>query len=140
MNELDLLMNLRDEVPLTRASQAVENAVLAAVREPAGSAASSRRLRSRRPATLAAVPLVSAVASRNHRRRLRVAMAVAAAAAVGAAGVVGFAMSAVSRHAPGPRVLPWSGRPTALSGNPGYPSLGRARTEAELVDYATGRR
>jgi hypothetical protein len=137
MNELDLLMNLRDEVPLTRASQAVENAVLAAVREPADSAASSRRLRSRRPATLAAVPLVSAVASRNHRRRLRVAMAVAAAAAVGAAGVVGFAMSAVSRHAPGPRVLPWSGRPTALSGNPGYPSLGRARTEAELVDYAT---
>ncbi len=136
MNELDLLMNLRDEVPLTGASQAVENAVLAVVREPASSAANSRRLRSRRPATLAAVPLVSVVASRN-RRRLRVAMAVAAAAAVGAAGIVGFAMSAVSRHAPGPRVLPWSGRPTALSGNLGYPSLGRARTEAELVDYAT---
>src|SRR6266851_5212983 len=110
MNELDLLMNLRDEVPLTGASQAVENAVLAVVREPASSAANSRRL--------------------------RVAMAVAAAAAVGAAGIVGFAMSAVSRHAPGPRVLPWSGRPTALSGNLGYPSLGRARTEAELVDYA----
>ena len=137
MNELDLLMNLRNEIPLTKPSQAVENAVLVAVREPAGSAASLHRLGSWRPATLAAVPLVSAVGSRNRRRGLRAAMAVAAAAAVGAAGVVGFAISAASRHAAGPLVIPWSGRPTALSGNLGYPSLGRARTEAELVDYAT---
>jgi hypothetical protein len=83
------------------------------------------------------VPLVSAVASRNRRRRLRVATAVAAATAVGAAGVVGLAMYAASRHATGGWVIPWSGRPTALSGNLGHPSLGRARTEAELVDYAT---
>ena len=35
-----------------------------------------------------------------------------------------------------PRVISWSGRPAAPPQNPGYPSVGRARTEAELVDYA----
>jgi DNA-directed RNA polymerase specialized sigma24 family protein len=107
----------------------------AAVREPAGSGASLHRVRRWRHATVA-LPGATAVGSLN-RRRLQRAVAVAAAAAIGTAGVVGLAMSAASGHATAPREIAWSGRPTAMSGSLVHPSLGRARTEAELVDYAT---
>lgn len=105
MNELDLLMNLRNEIPLTKPSEAVEDQVLAAIGESASSAARSDRIGGRRSAWRA-----------------------------GAAGIISLA---VAREPVGPSPIPWSGRPTALSGSPEQPSLGTARTEAQLVDYAT---
>jgi hypothetical protein len=134
MNELELLTSLRDEVPLTDVSPAVEDTVLAAIMGSADSAAGPLRLAGRGAAGLAGAAHPSAGGPRVRRRGLRVAAAVAAAVAVGAAGFIGFAASG----GPGrPSVIAWSGRPTALSADPVYPGLGRARTEAQLVDFAT---
>ena len=134
MNELDFLMNLRDEVPLTKPSQAVEDQVLAAIGESASSAARSDRIGGRRSAWPTGAADRAAAGPRQRLPGLRIAAAIAAAVAVGAAGLISLA---VAREPAGPSPIPWSGRPTALSGSPGQPSLGTARTEAQLVDYAT---
>jgi len=130
MNELELLMRLRDEIPLTEARPAVESAVLAAIREPAvsGSARGPRAVNLARARLTAIAPLW-------RHRGLRTATAGALALAAGAAGVIGIAASRAS--APGPQVIPWSGRPTLAWQNNGYPRLGRAQTEAQLVGYAS---
>ena len=134
MNELELLIRLRDEVPLTDVSPAVEDAVLAAITGPADSAIGPHQRPGRGAARLAGAAHLRAGGPRGRRRGLRVAVAVAAAVAVGAAGFIGFtASSRPATHS----VIAWSGRPTAVSASLAYPGLGRARTEAQLVDFAT---
>lgn len=139
MNELELLVRLRDEVPLTDVSPAVEDTVLAAIRRAADSAIRPQQLPGQGAAGLAGEAPGSAGRPRGRRRGLRVAVAVATAVAVAAAVAVvagGFTGHA-SRPQAGPRMMAWTGRPTALSADPDYPRLGRARTVAQLVDYAT---
>ncbi len=157
MNELELLVRMRDEVPLTDVSPAVQDEVLAAMRGSADSAIGPRRLAGHGAGGLAgaARPIAGgprgrrrglagaarrfAGGPRGRRRGLRVAAAVVTAVAVAAAVAVvaGGFTGAASGPQTGPRVIAWSGRPTALSVNRGYPALGRARTEAQLVDFAT---
>ena len=129
MNELELLISLRDEVPLTTASPAVEATVMATITQPVSPVASSPRTGGRRSARPVTVPRAG-----DARPRLRRALAVAAAVGVSATAVIGLA---VAGRPAGPQLIPWSGRPAAAGANLSYPSLGLARTEAQLVDYAT---
>jgi hypothetical protein len=114
MNELDLLTQLRDEVPLTSLSPAAEHAVLESLR--AGKVAGAGRYPRSRPA------------------RLMVAAAATASIAVAAAA---FLTSGFSGHGnlPAPGKVAPSG--TTARHVPPALHLGRARTEAQLVDYAT---
>ena len=128
MNELELMTRLRDEVPLS-ASTNVEHVVLAAIREPAIDARLKPRLRA---------PLTMRSGGRGGPRRLapRPVLAGALALALGAGAIAGVAVS--RNHAPAyqrPQVIAWQGRPAAPW--PSGPSLGRARTEAQLIDYVT---
>jgi hypothetical protein len=113
MDELDLLIRLRDEVPLAAPRAAVESAVLMSFQ--AGDLA-SRPAPARRAGT---------------RRRLTLITAGAMAVAACLAAILVNASPPVN-----PQVIAWSGRPAAGPQNPGYPSVGRAHTEAQLVDYA----
>jgi hypothetical protein len=120
MSELDLLTRLRDEVPLREPSAAVERAVLSSLR---GAAPALRPAR------------------QPFWQHGRAVLACAAALAVGGAAVL---VTDLAGHVPGDRHgsgRPASGVPvpSAGSGNGqhGSVTLGRARTEAQLVDYAT---
>jgi len=128
VNELELVARLRDEVPLSTSTH-VEHAVLSAIREPAVDA----RLRPRSSA-----PLTTHARGRDGLRRLapRPVLAAALALALGAGAAAGVAVS--RNHPPAyqqTQVIPWSGQ--AAAPWPAKPSFGRARTEAELIDYVT---
>jgi hypothetical protein len=142
MNELELLIRLRDEVPLAGPSLAVEDTVLAAIGQPAMGAVRPGRVPGQRAgaARLAGVAQPTADGRRERLNRMRAAVAVTAAVAVAAAVAAGAAVfigHAGSTEPARPRVIAWSGRPTAISAHPVRPRLGRARTEAQLVDYAS---
>jgi hypothetical protein len=129
MNELELVTALRAEVPLTDVRPDVDKAVMTAIRTSAhgvepGSMRSWRRAE-RPPVHPIGRPVV---------RRLRLAVACLVASAVAAAGPIGFA---VTRGSAGPAVIAWSGRPMAPASGMPYRTVGRARTAAQLVDYAT---
>lgn len=134
MNELDLLTQLRDEVPLTDPSPAFEHAVLAsflAEGRPASSARHRRFDGENRAARISPRPPRPAL-------RRRVVVAGIAAVALAAAAILASGLSrgpgpAPSRPAAGPEPT----RPAAVPTQPAQESLGRARTEAQLVDYAT---
>ncbi len=115
MNELDLLMRMRAEVPLGDPSPAAQSAVLAAV----GAGAAKHSVRGR-----LAIPI---------RRKPLLLAATAVTAAAVAAASFGFAASG---NAPVAYVFSWSGRPTA-SGPVAAGSVGRAHTEAQLVEFAS---
>lgn len=126
MNELELMTRLRGEVPL-EASPAIERRVLTAIRGSAvgGSVVSEPDLRG---------------GPRRHgfgRPRLRLALAGVVALSVGAGTAIGvqFSRSSAVGHVPPPEVIAWSG--LAAAPWPAKPSFGRARTEAELIDYVT---
>lgn len=138
MNELDLMTRFRDEVPLEAGAGArAEQAVLTVIRQEAAHEAGRPRrdpalrrlLRGLRPA---------------RGTRLRPALAGALAVAVGATAYAGVALSG-GGHSPvvqaGAKSIPWSGQPTApwpaTAAWPAVHSYGRAKTGAQLVDYAT---
>lgn len=128
MNELELVARLRDEVPLSTTTH-VEYAVLSAIREPAADA------RLRPPFN---APLTARARGRDGLRRLapRPVLAGALALALGAGAAAGVVVS--RSHPPAyqrTQVIPWSGQ--AAAPWPAEPSFGRARTEAELIDYVT---
>ena len=113
MNELEILASLRDEVPV-EASPRIEHAVMTAIQT--------------RPA------LAGTRKQPARGVRLRPALAGAIAVAIGAgtfAGVELWRSPAASHEA-----VAWSGRPTA-AWPVSQPSYGRARTEAQLIDYVT---
>lgn len=110
MNEIDLLAELWDEVPLTGPSRAGEEAVLAAIsREDCWRA------------------------GRRHRARL-LAIATPSLAAAGLA--VALVVASAPKSTPPEQHFAWSGYPNAPVGLR-FPSLGRAGTLSQLVDYAT---
>ena len=133
MNEMDFLTRLRDEVPLAEPSPAIEQAIRAAIRTEvlAGSLPG--------PGHGAGRP--GGAGPRRHyhawHRRLVVA-GVAAMAVAGAAILAGGLSGHSGRPVPG---RPAAGPAPSGSGvgpkQPAQRSLGRARTEAQLVDYAT---
>src|SRR5215813_1071755 len=113
VNELEILASLRDEVPV-EASPRIEHAVMTAIQT--------------RPA------LAGTRKQPARGVRLRPALAGAIAVAIGAgtfAGVELWRSPAASHEA-----VAWSGRPTA-AWPVSQPSYGRARTEAQLIDYVT---
>jgi hypothetical protein len=122
MNELELVNSLREEIPLTAASPAVDGAVLAAIQNPG---------RARRACGPRAGARLTPAGGRRRHRTLRVAAASLALSLCAATALV-----VVSRVRANDSELTWSGRPTAIWPAPGHPSVGRARTEAQLVDYA----
>lgn len=119
MNELELLTTLRDEVPLAPPSPAAERLVLAGIGR-----SSPRVSTAPRPA-------------RPQHRRLRMGLAGLVAVVACAAGAV--VVIAVRAAKPGleRQSVAWSGRPTAPLPDLAHPSVGRAGTETQLVDYAT---
>jgi hypothetical protein len=128
MNELELMTLLRDEVPLSAGTE-VERVVLTAIREPATDARLRPRVRA---------PLTVRPRGRGGPRRPapRPVLAGALALALCAGAAAGVAVS--RNHAPAyqrPQVIAWQGRPAAPW--PSVPSFGRARTEAQLIDYVT---
>jgi hypothetical protein len=114
MNELDLLVRMRAEVPLADPSPSAECAVLAGVRARAAKHSARQRV----ALLVRTKPLV---------------LAATAAAVVVAAASVGFA---ATRNAPAAYVFSWSGRPTA-SAPAAAGGVGRAHTEAQLVEFAS---
>lgn len=122
MNDLDLVASLRDEIPFLPPSRTVNNTVMAAI-EGRSARSSPGSTRDGRVARCGPRQLSG----------LRLAVAGVVAAAVCAAGI-GVALSGGPAE---PGVIAWSGNPAAPIQNPALPSVGRASTEAELVDYAT---
>jgi hypothetical protein len=142
MNELDALTKLRDEIPLAAPAAGVEDAMLAALRShhqagleallsgSAGRTPAARPADDRRGAGRS--PLARGLPLRGWRLAL---LAAGMACTVAVAGGLAAAHRN-PRPATPPPPIAWSGRPTAAS-QAGYPTLGRAHTEAQLVDYAT---
>lgn len=129
MNELELMMSLREEVPLM-ASARIEHTVLAEI--AAGQQHTPDASRRHRISPPGRGP-----ASRQARRpTLRPVIAGALAAAVGAGAYAGVEVSHSARQA-GPDTVAWSGRPTAAWPTTGHPSYGRATSEAQLIAYVT---
>jgi hypothetical protein len=131
MNELDLLSLLRDEVPLTEPSPAVEHAVQTAVRAqvPAG-AAPRRGHPAGRPRGRAPRLPQSA-----WQRRMVVAGLAAAAVAGAAILVTGLSARGPAASRPGAGLV--TSGPAVGAKLPTQRGLGKARTEAQLIDYAT---
>lgn len=130
MNELELLAELRAEVPVPD-SAPVEHAVMTALREQHGHLVAGRRRtqdagRQRTPSRT--------LPGRPRRRWERPALAGLLGLTVGAG-----AFAAVGLHGrqetPHAQVGAWSGRPT--SPWPAMPSYGRAGSATQLVDFAT---
>ncbi len=122
MNEVELVTAFRAEVPLTDVSPQVNEVVMTVIRDRAH----GRTPRSAPPRRRPVRPIV--------RRPLRLAVACLVASAIAAAGAIGFA---VTRGPAGPAEIAWSGRPMAPASGMIYRTVGRARTAAQLVDYAT---
>jgi hypothetical protein len=144
MNELDLLTRLRDEIPLAEPSAAVEGIVLAGLRGegiagPVGlDALFSGPSGASRPSRPGATAVHASSGRRAHsrtRRRLCLAAAGVAGVVAAAAGIA--AVGKGPQPTPPPPPIAWSGRVTVMPQDSGYPSVGRAHTEAQLVDYAT---
>jgi hypothetical protein len=128
VNELELVARLRNEVPLSASTRA-EHAVLSVIREPAADA----RLRPRFRA-----PLTARARGRDGLRRLAPRPVLAGALALALCAGVAAGVAVSRNHAPAyqrPQVIAWSGQ--AAAPWPARPSFGRARTEAELIDYVT---
>jgi hypothetical protein len=124
MNELELLESLGEEIPLTAASPAVESVVMAAIKDPG---------RARRASSPRAGARLTAGGWRRRHRALRLA---AASLALGLCAAIALVVASRVR-ATDSQGIAWSGRPTATWPVPGHPSVGRARTAAQLVDYVT---
>ncbi|HEY1619327.1 MAG TPA: CU044_5270 family protein [Streptosporangiaceae bacterium] len=134
MSELDQLILLRDEVPLAEPSAAMERAILESLFHGPDRGRSGG-------GTLDALPIQPA--RRPARQRRRAVLAAVAAFAVGGAAVLAVHLTGQGPDGgtgPGGR----SGRPSVVSGEPvagGRPpapaTFGRARTEAQLLDYAS---
>jgi len=139
MNELELLTNFRDQIPLTEPSTAVANAVLAGLRSEEVVGLDVLLSRSPRPAGVAGHGAGNVGGARRPRLATRRRLALAAAGAGAVLAAAGSLLSA--GHGPRPETPPppiaWSGRLTVMPQDSGYPNVGRARTEAQLVDYAT---
>ena len=121
MNEMDLLIRMRAEVPLARPAGRVEATVLAAITGEPPPRRTQRMRRARRA---------------QWTRRQRLITASVAAAAVAAAAGTAYVNSNRVRYA-GPQVLAWTGRPAAPLPALGLPSVGRARTGAQLVEFSS---
>lgn len=130
MNELDLLTELWDEVPLTVPSRAAQEAVLAAIGREAPELAVTSWIPGLRPISIA-----PRRAGRRRRHRARpLALAAAGLAAAGLA--VALAVASAPQPVPQEQHFAWSGYPNAPVGLH-FPSLGRAGTLNQLADYAT---
>jgi hypothetical protein len=146
MSELDLLIQLRDEVPLAEPSPALEHAVLESLRLNARVSAVQRMGRGSgshgQPGGGLDDPVrrSSRGAFRQHGRAV---LACAAAFAVGGAAVLATDLSGHGPgggRGPGQPAKPAPGQsagPLAGGAQPAPVTLGRARTEAQLLDYAT---
>jgi hypothetical protein len=123
MSELDLLILMRDEVPLTEPSAAVQRTVLESLR--------------------CAEPIAARRMRRPFRQHGRAVLACAAALAVGGAAVVATDLSGHGRgggSSPGRATSAThvrSGGLVAGGTQPRSVTLGRAHTEAQLLAYAT---
>ena len=126
MNEMDLLIRMRAEVPLAPPAVRVEATVLA---EIASEPPARRTHRTGRTQWTRRMQWTQW----RGRRLIAASMAVAAVAA--AAAVAAHVDGDQVRY-PGPQVLAWTGRPAAPLPPLGLPSVGRARTGAQLVDFA----
>jgi hypothetical protein len=129
MNELELLTRMRAEVPLQPPSAGAADAVSAAIAgapvgRAAGHAVSGPGPRSARRPSMRGPGL---------RRKLLIC---SAAAAVAVSAIVVWAARGQDTTF-GPVTIPWSGRPAAPLPSLGLPSVGRARTGAQLVAFAT---
>ena len=127
MNEMDLLIRMRAEVPLARPAGRVEATVLAAI---TGEPTARRTHRTGRTQRTRRMPW-----TQWSRRRL-IAASVAVAAVAAAAAVAAHVNGDQVRYE-GPQVLAWTGRPAAPLPPLGLPSVGRARTGAQLVEFAS---
>ena len=129
LNELDLLTELWDEVPLTAPSRAAEEAVLAAISREAPRRGPALWIPGRRP--------ISSVPQRAGWSRRRVRALVLATSGLAAASLaVAFAVDWAPKPVPPAQHFAWSGYPNAPTGLR-FPSVGRARTVNQLADYAT---
>ena len=127
MNEMDLLTRLRDEVPLAEPSSAFEQAIRAAIRTEVMPG----------PGPGAGRP--GAVGPRRHYQAWHLRLAVAGIAAMAVAAAA-FLAGGLSGHSGRPVSGRSSAGPIGSGVGPKQPaqrSLGQARTEAQLVDYAT---
>jgi len=124
MNDLDLLAELRSEVPLENGPR-LTDAIMAAMPriDERGHRAARHGVQSRR----------------GPRRVLRQLLAGTLAAAVGAGAFAAVELSGSPSHRqiPAERTVAWSGRPTAAWPATGHPSYGRASSAAQLVAYMT---
>jgi hypothetical protein len=123
---------MRAEVPLAPPAGPVAAEVLAAIASEPRARPTARADRTRRTLGMRRTPWTRRM--QPSRRRL-IAATVAVAAAVAAGAVVASAHGGQVRYA-GPQVLPWTGRPAAPLPPPALPSVGRARTGAQLVEFA----
>lgn len=121
MNEMDLLTQMRTEVPLVPPTGRVEATVLAAI---ASERPARRTRRTRRTRWT------------QWSRRQRLIAASVAVATIAAAGAVAVYVNGGQVRYVGPQVLAWTGRPAAPLPALGLPSVGRARTGAQLVEFA----
>jgi hypothetical protein len=138
MNELELLTNFRDQIPLTEPSAAVEKAVLAGLRSE--QVVGLDILMSRSPARTPVAGHGAGHVRGASRPRLVTRKRLALAATGAAAGLAAASLVSAGRGpqtATPPPPIAWSGRLTVMPQDSGYPSVGRAHTEAQLVDYAT---
>ncbi len=134
MNDLEMLSSFRAEVPLGEPPAAAQAAVMTAI-----TAAASRRGRDRerrfasgrgRPSRTAGTAAAASGPSSRRRAVLACSVAAAVAAAGGAVALRAASGPAPAHAAGGP------GQPaTPLPG--GFASVGRARTETQLVAFAT---
>lgn len=138
MNEFELLTRLRDEVPLAPPSPAAQRLVMAAISSSAGTADRRGTAAARRAAGPARTRPAWPGPGRwqRHQRGLRAGLAGLIAVGACAAGAVVVAGTREARPEQEPQTIAWSGRPTGPLPD-ARPSLGRASSEAQLVDYAT---
>jgi hypothetical protein len=129
MNEMDLLIRMRAEVPLAPPPGAVEATVLTGVASdpPARRGRRGRRAQWKRRA--------QSTRWTQWSRRQRLIAAWAAFATVAAAGAVTVYTSGGQVRYARPQVLAWTGRPAAPLPALGLPSVGRARTGPQLVEF-----
>jgi hypothetical protein len=128
MNELELLTRMRAEVPLRAPSADVANAMSAAIgRASAGHALSGTGQRS------ALSPGMRLLRRPGLRRNLLIG---SAAAAIAVTSIAGWAATRGPDTPVGRMTVAWSGRPAAPLATTGLPSVGLARTSAQLVAFA----
>ena len=125
MNDLDLLADLRSEVPLA-VSDRVEHAVMTEITESPGHVRSGKRRRLTRSAGPVRAPRLSG-------RAWRPVLAGTLAVGVGVTAYGGVELSGSPSARQGTQTVAWSGRPTSPWPHADHPSYGRARTAAQLI-------